>query len=370
MKFRVTLLPGDGIGPEVMTAAIRILQAVAKRVQVIIELIEKPVGGISIDQFGLPLTEDTLQSCYHSDAVLLGAVGGPKWEGLEHHLKPEAGLLKLRKSLDLYANIRPAKIFSTSLDASPLKKEVLEGTDFVVLRELTGGLYFGEPRGYDQDKGWNTMIYTRPEVERIARKAFQMAGQRKGQLVSVDKANVLECSQFWRTVVKEIHRDYPDIELKHMYVDNAAMQLVRNPRQFDLIVTSNMFGDILSDIAGIITGSLGMLPSASLGEKYALYEPVHGSAPDIMGQGIANPIAMIASVSMMFIHSFRLKKAAEIIDAGIAKTLSEGYRTKDIYIPGDILVSTSQMTDSILKNVDQIFIEQPVVVTGRKQVRF
>jgi 3-isopropylmalate dehydrogenase len=369
MKFRVTLLPGDGIGPEVMTAAVKTLQVVAKKSHISIELIEKPVGGISIDQSGTPLTEDTLQTCFHSDAVLLGAVGGPKWEGLEHHLKPEAGLLKLRKSLDLYANIRPAKIFSTSLDASPLKKEILEETDFIVLRELTGGLYFGEPRGYDRDKGWNTMMYTRPEVVRIARMAFQMAGKRKGTVVSVDKANVLECSQFWRSVVREVHQDYPGIELKHMYVDNAAMQLVRNPRQFDLIVTSNMFGDILSDIAGIITGSLGMLPSASLGEKYALYEPVHGSAPDIMGQGIANPIAMILSVSMMLTHSFRLQKVADNIDTAIAQTLSEGYRTKDIYAPGDILVSTSQMTDSILNNIDRIFNKQPVRAAGHKQIR-
>jgi len=358
MTGNVTLLPGDGIGPEVMSAAVRIMQHVAERFNVSIETSENPIGGASIDKIGVPLSEDTLQVCYKSDAVLLGAVGGPEWEDMEHHLKPEAGLLKIRKSLQLYANIRPARIYPSFLDASSLKKKVLEGTDFIVLRELTGGIYFGIPRGFNEDRGWNTMSYNKHEVERIARMAFNMAAERSKQVTSVDKANVLECSQFWRSVVQEVHRDYPEITLKHMYVDNAAMQLVRNPRQFDVIVTSNMFGDILSDVAGMITGSLGMLPSASLGDKYALYEPVHGSAPDIAGQDKANPIAMIASVAMMFAYTYQMTKAAEIIELGIEKTLQQGYRTQDIYSEGTTLVSTSKMTDVILENVEEILNEQ------------
>ncbi len=351
MTRSVTLLPGDGIGQEVMAAAIQVMHQAAKKVELTIKTVEKPIGGISIDQYDVPLTDDTIQMCRQSDAVLLGAVGGPKWEKLEHHRKPEAGLLKIRKSLDLFANIRPAQIYSNFLEASPIKREILDGTDFIVLRELTGGLYFGEPRGYDRDKGWNTMIYTKPEVERIARMAFQMARQRKHRVLSVDKANVLECSQFWRTVVEEVHHDFRDVELKHMYVDNAAMQIVRDPRQFDVLLTSNLFGDILSDIAGSITGSLGMLPSASLGTKYALYEPVHGSAPDIAGQDLANPIAMISSVGMMFTYSFQLPQVAEWITRGIKRTLADGYRTKDICTATDTLVSTTKMTELILKNL-------------------
>jgi 3-isopropylmalate dehydrogenase len=352
MTYAVTLLPGDGIGQEVMTAAVKVMYAAAKKVKVTLQIVEKPIGGASIDQYGVPLTDDTLETCRRSNAVLLGAVGGPKWEKLEHQRKPEAGLLKIRKALDLFANIRPARIYPNFLDASSLKKEILDGTDFIVLRELTGGLYFGEPRGYDRDKGWNTMVYTKPEVERIARMAFKMARQRKHQLISVDKANVLECSQFWRSVVEEVHHDFSDVELKHMYVDNAAMQIVRNPRQFDVILTSNLFGDILSDIAGIITGSLGMLPSASLGSKYALFEPVHGSAPDISGQDMANPIAMISSVGMMFNYAFQLPQATDLIEEAVKRTLAGGYRTKDIYTAGDSLVSTSQMTEMILKNME------------------
>ena len=362
MTGKVVLLPGDGIGPEVMQAAVKIMLHVAERFNVTLELKEQPIGGVSIEEFGMPLTEDAIQTCYNSDAVLLGAVGGPQWEEMEHHLKPEAGLLKIRKSLQLFANIRPAKVYPSFLNASSLKNDVLAGTDFIVLRELTGGIYFGEPRGINKEQGWNTMIYNKEEVMRIARMAFEIAGERKKRVTSVDKANVLECSQFWRSVVKYVHQDYPQIELHHMYVDNAAMQIVRDPRQFDLIVTSNMFGDIISDIAGMITGSLGMLPSASLGEKYALYEPVHGSAPDIAGQDKANPIAMIASVAMMFAHTFQMTKAAEIIEKGIEKSLQQGYRTQDIYSPGDTLVTTTKMTDIVLQNVEEIFNEQALGV--------
>ncbi len=362
MNGKVTLLPGDGIGPEVMDSAVRVMQHVADRFNFSFELKEQAIGGAAIDAFGTPLPDDTVQACQASDAVLLGAVGGPKWEDLEHQMKPEAGLLRIRKALELFANIRPARIYPAFLDSSSLKKEVLENVDFVVLRELTGGIYFGNPRGYNTEKGWNTMVYNRYEVERIAEMAFKMAADRKGVVVSVDKANVLEVSQFWRSVVKTVHQKFPTIELRHMYVDNAAMQIVRDPRQFDVVVTSNMFGDILSDIAGMITGSLGMLPSASLGEKHALYEPVHGSAPDIAGQNKANPIAMIASVAMMFAHTFQMTKAAEVIEEGISRTLGKGYRTSDVYQKGDRLVSTTEMTDAILEHVEEIINEQALGV--------
>ena len=362
MNLKITLLPGDGIGPEVTEAAVKVLNYVAQKFDVATELISKDFGGVSIDNFGIPLTEETLQVCYKSNAVLLGAVGGYKWEDLEHHKKPEAGLLKLRKNLGLFANIRPAKVYSSFLDASSLKNDVIEDTDFIVLRELTGGIYFGEPRGYNKSKGWNTMVYSENEVERIAHLAFKMAKDRNKKVTSVDKANVLEVSQFWRNVVQNIHQDYPDIQLENMYVDNAAMQIVRNPKQFDVILTSNIFGDILSDIAGMITGSLGMLPSASLGEKHALYEPVHGSAPDIAGQNAANPIAAIASVAMMLHHTFQMTKAAEILDEAIERTLKTGLRTTDIFKEQYKLASTTEMTDAIIENFEEIYNEQALGV--------
>lgn len=358
MQIKITVLPGDGIGPEVVKAATRVLQQVAEKFQVDVQLTEKLIGGASFEQFGTPLTDETLDACFKADAVLLGAVGGYQWENLPHQLKPEAALLRLRKELGLFTNIRPAKVYQAFVDSSSLKPEVLKGTDFVVFRELTGGIYFGQPRGYDQQKGWNTMVYQRHEVERIARRAFEIARQRSKKVSSVDKANVLEVSQFWREVVQKVHQDYPDVELNHLYVDNAAMQIVRDPKQFDVIVTSNLFGDILSDIAGMITGSLGMLPSASLGEKYALYEPVHGSAPDIAGQDKANPIATIASVAMMFAYSFQMTKAAELIEKAIEKTLEQGYRTVDIHQPGSKLISTSEMTDQILHNFETLYHEE------------
>ena len=354
MVKKIVLLPGDGIGKEVIAAAQRVMHKVASEFNVSIESEEKLIGGSSIDAFGLPLTDDAIEACKNSDAVLLGAVGGYKWENLEHHLKPEAGLLKIRSALNLFANIRPAKIYNAFIGDSSLKKEVLEGTDFVVFRELTGGIYFGEPRGYDAEKGWNTMVYEKYEVERIAKIAFETAMQRDKVVLSVDKANVLDVSQFWRNVVEDVSVAYPEVELRHMYVDNAAMQLVRDPKQFDVILTSNLFGDILSDIAGMITGSLGMLPSASLGEKHALYEPVHGSAPDIAGENKANPIAMISSVAMMFEHSFKLPQAAEMIEAAIEKTLESGYRTVDIYSEGYELVSIDKMTDMILEKLEEV----------------
>ncbi len=362
MNLKITLLPGDGIGQEVTNAAVAVLKTAAEKFNANIRLTEALIGGSSYDKYGVPLTDEVLSQCYDSDAVILGAVGGWQWENLPHHLKPEAALLKLRKALGLFINIRPAKVYTPLLDASSLKPEVLKGTDVLILRELTGDVYFGEPRGYTDDEGWNTMTYTREEVERIARYAFELAKKRSGKVTSVDKANVLETSQFWRKVVHEVHQDYSEIDLNDMYVDNAAMQIVRDPKQFDIILTQNLFGDILSDIAAMITGSLGMLPSASLGKDYALYEPVHGSAPDIAGKNKANPLAAIASVGMMFSYSFQMDKAAEIIEAAIEKTLQQGYRTADIYFPGNTLVSTTEMRDVVLENFNRIYDEQALGV--------
>jgi 3-isopropylmalate dehydrogenase len=284
----------------------------------------------------------------------LGAVGGYQWESLPHNLKPEAALLKLRKSLGLFANLRPAKVFDALADSSTLKKEVLQGTDFLVVRELTGGVYFGSPRGYDENRGWNTMEYTKEEVIRITKMAFELSKGRNKKVTSVDKANVLECSQFWRKNVHEVHQGYSEITLNDMYVDNAAMQIVRNPKQFDVIVTQNLFGDILSDISGMITGSLGMLPSASLGTDYALYEPIHGSAPDIAGQNKANPIATILSAAMMFNHTFHMPKAAGVIEEAVENTLISGYRTADIFSEGCKLVNTEEMTELVATNLNEI----------------
>lgn len=359
---KITLLPGDGIGPEVVDSAVKVLKHISERFAYEFAYETRLIGGASYEEFGNPLTDETLQTCYDSDAVLLGAVGGYKWENLEHNLKPEAALLKLRKSLGLFANIRPAKVYSALVDSSSLKKEVIEGTDFVVFRELTGGIYFGQPRGYDSEKGWNTMIYTKAEVVRIARMAFEAAARRKKTVTSVDKANVLEVSQFWRKIVEEVAKDYPKVKLKHMYVDNAAMQIVRDPKQFDVILTSNLFGDILSDISGMITGSLGMLPSASIGSRYALYEPVHGSAPDIVGQNKANPIATIASAAMMLEHSFGMKKAADLLIDAIERALSIGYRTSDIAREGDKVVGTNEMTEVIIQCFEEIYNEQAMGV--------
>lgn len=351
MSFNITLLPGDGIGTEIIASAKSVIEKISEIFKIQINFSEELFGGCSYDKYGTPLTDDVIQICKNSDAVLLGAVGGYKWENLEHSKKPEAGLLKLRSELGLFANIRPAKVYDELLDASSLKREVLQGTDFIVLRELTGGIYFGQPRGYNDEKGFNTMIYTKEEVERIARQAFQIAKGRRKKVTNVDKANVLEVSQFWRKVVAEVHKDFKDVELQNMYVDNAAMQIVRDPKQFDIILTGNLFGDILSDISGMITGSLGMLPSASIGKKYALYEPIHGSAPDIAGQNKANPLATISSVAMMFEITFNRKDISESIENSIKKTLSDGYRTKDIFSEGTKLVSTSEMTEQILLNL-------------------
>ncbi len=337
-KFNIAVLPGDGIGPEIMQEAVKVLKEIEKRHAVEFLLKEAYVGGASIDECGVPLDQRVLDFALKSDAVLLGAVGGPKWEALPYALRPERALLALRKELGLFANLRPAKIYAALVDASTLKKEVVQGVDIMVVRELTGGLYFGEPKGVTvlpdgTERGVNTMVYTTPEIERIAKVAFEVARRRGKRLTSVDKANVLETTELWRRVVIRAGAGYPDVALSHMYVDNCSMQLVRNPRQFDVIVTENTFGDILSDEAAMLTGSIGMLPSASLGatKNRAMYEPIHGSAPDIAGRGIANPIATILSVAMMLKYSFDMEDAASEIERAVEFVLNEGLRTSDIF---------------------------------------
>ena len=335
-KKKVLLLPGDGIGQEVTASAGRILEKIAQLEGVEIELLEGLIGGAAIDSAGDPLPKETLEVSKECDAVLLGGVGGPKWDDLPTDKKPEKGLLKIRQELDLFANLRPALLFPPLSSASSLKPELVENLDILILRELTGGIYFGEPRGVElrenERVGFNTLVYSEGEIERIARVGFELAEKRSGKVCSVDKANVLEVSQLWREVVNDIAVDYPGVELSHMYVDNAAMQLVRQPKQFDVIVTGNMFGDILSDVAAMLTGSLGMLPSASLASNGSgLYEPVHGTAPDIAGQDLANPLATILSVAMMCKYSLDLPKAANSIETAVSAVLEAGYRTSDIF---------------------------------------
>ncbi len=353
-NYNIAVLPGDGIGPEVVGEAVKVLQAVADASGFSIDLQYGKVGGIALDECDTPLPESTLDICKKADAVLLGAIGAPQYDNLPSDKRPETGLLGLRAALGLYANLRPAQVYSALVDASSLKRELVEGIDILIVRELTGGIYFGKPSEQDEDKGVSTMIYTRPEVERIAKVAFEAAKKRGGKLCSVDKANVLHVSQYWRKVVLEVAENYPDVELSHMYVDNAAMQLVRWPKQFDVIVTGNMFGDILSDEASMLTGSLGMLPSASLGAGAGMYEPVHGSAPDIAGQGKANPIATIASVAMMLHYSLDRKDEALAIEKAISDALEEGARTADIAVDGETALSTTEMGDFIVNKVKAI----------------
>ena len=348
-SYDITVLPGDGIGPEVMDVALSVLDLVGHKFNIKFNCKEELFGGCSIDKYGIPLTEETINNCKNADSILLGAVGGPKWEKQAHNKKPEQGLLKLRKSLGLYANLRPAKIYSPLLNASSLKPDVIRKADVMVVRELTSGIYFGEPRGIDKNKGWNTLSYTREEVEQISHTAFKLARKRNNRVTSVHKSNVLESSQFWKDVVESIHKEYSDVYLNEMYVDNAAMQLVKDPKQFDVILTQNLFGDILSDITAMITGSLGMLPSASLGSKHSLYEPVHGSAPEIAGNNESNPLAMVASVAMMLEYSFNLPQASAMIYAAINEVLELGYRTLDISTKDTNLVSTSVMQNLILE---------------------
>ncbi|MER3481185.1 MAG: 3-isopropylmalate dehydrogenase [Meiothermus sp.] len=319
---KIALLPGDGIGPEVTAAATDVLQAADEAFGLGLEFETFPFGGNAIDSHGEPFPEETARGCLEADAILLGAIGGPKWDGVPRHLRAETGLLALRKAHGLYANLRPAKVLPGLEGLSPLKPEIARGVDVLVIRELTGGIYFGTPRGMNQEEGWNTERYSRPEVFRIARVAFEAARKRRGRVCSVDKANVLEVGEFWRKVVEEAHRDYPEVALEHQYVDAMAMHLVTRPGHFDVVVTGNIFGDILSDLASVLPGSLGLLPSASLGEKTPLFEPVHGSAPDIAGQGIANPTAAILSAAMLLTHALSRPEVARVVEEAVTQALS------------------------------------------------
>jgi 3-isopropylmalate dehydrogenase len=359
-KNTLLILPGDGIGPEVMAEVRKVIDWLGRRRGLAFEVTEDLVGGAALDVHGTPLADATMAKAQEVDAVLLGAVGGPKWDGLEFGLKPERGLLRLRKEMDLYANLRPAQCFDALADFSSLKREVVAGLDILILRELTAGVYFGEPRGIfregNQRVGINTQRYTEGEIARIARVAFQLARKRRNKVCSMEKANVMESGVLWREVVTEIHgAEYPDVELSHMYADAGAMQLSRWPKQFDVIVTDNLFGDILSDLAAMLTGSLGMLPSASLGAPMAsgrpkaLYEPVHGSAPDIAGKGIANPIAAILSFAMALRHSYEAGAEADRLEKAVETVLAQGYRTRDLgQGEGTTLVGTAGMGDAIL----------------------
>jgi len=329
-SYKIGVIKGDGIGPEIIDEAIKVLDAVSVAEGFNLKYEEMLLGGAAIDETGVPLPEETIQGVKKCDAVLFGAIGGPKWDELDRHLRPESGLLALRKEMGTFANLRPAMVYDELVNASSLKPEVIQGVDIMVVRELTGGIYFGQPREYNTEKSYNTMVYTREEVERIAVVAFDIAMQRDKRICSVDKANVLEVSQFWREIVEEVAKEYPEVELTHMYVDNAAMQLIRDPKQFDVILTGNIFGDILSDAASMLSGSIGLLPSASTGKGVGLFEPIHGSAPDIAGQGIANPLATISSASMMLRYALGETTAADKIDDAIKKALSEGYRTGDL----------------------------------------
>jgi len=355
--YRIAVLPGDGIGREVTPEAVRVLQSVSRRAGLGLEFEEGLVGGGALDAAGTPLPEKTMDLCRQADAILFGAVGGPKWDTAPQELRPERGLLRIRKELDLYANLRPARCFPMLVDASPLKRSVVEGTDIMVIRELTGGLYFGEPRGVERlpdgsARGVNTMAYTSGEIERVVRMGFEVARRRRRRLASVDKANVLAVSQLWRDIATRVGREYPDVELEHVLVDNCAMALVQRPTRFDTIVTENTFGDILSDEAAILAGSMGMLPSASIGGRVGLYEPVHGSAPDIAGQGIANPIAAILSAAMLLRYSLDRAADADRVEAAVLRVLEQGYRTRDIASPGTRVLGTREMGDLIVKEVE------------------
>lgn len=354
MKLEIALIPGDGIGPDIVREAVKVLQAVCDKAGHSLKTKCLLAGGAAIDATGKPLPEETLEEAKASQSVLLGAVGGPKWDAVPGELRPEKALLGLRGGLGLFCNLRPALLYSQLADACPLRRESVEGgLDIMVVRELTGGIYFGA-RGRTADGAYDTMSYTKGEVERIARKAFEIAMKRSKRLTSVDKANILETSRLWRATVDEIARDYPEVAVNHLYVDNAAMQLVRNPRQFDVILTENMFGDILSDEASMVTGSIGMLPSASLrADSFGMYEPIHGSAPDIAGQDKANPLATVLSVAMMLRYSLGMGEEASLVEKAVDKVLDEGLRTADIYTEGTKLCGTRAMGDALVQAVKE-----------------
>lgn len=354
MNLKIALVPGDGIGPDIVAEAVKVLSCVCAKYGHTLELKTTYAGGDAIDKFGTPLPEETLAECKASDAVLLGAVGGPKWDNVPGNMRPEKALLGLRGGLGLFCNLRPAVLYKQLASACPLRADIIgEGLDVMVVRELTGGIYFGE-RGRSEDGAvaWDTMKYSVPEIERIARKAFSIAMKRNKILTSVDKANILESSRLWRATVDSIAKEYPEVKVNHLYVDNAAMQLVRNPHQFDVILTENMFGDILSDEASMITGSIGMLPSASLrSDSFGMYEPIHGSAPDIAGQNKANPIATVLSVAMMLRYTFNLDTEAQSVEDAVFDTLEAGFRTGDIYTEGCTLLGTCEMGDEISRRI-------------------
>ena len=353
MSKKILVLPGDGIGPEIVAEAVKVLERLRADFGLEVELEEGLIGGAGYDAHGVPLPDETLAKARAADAVLLGAVGGPKYDTLDRPLRPERGLLAIRSELGLFGNLRPAILYPQLASASALKPEVVSGLDILIVRELTGGIYFGQPRGIEEvdgeRRGYNTMVYSESEIERIGRLGFETARKRQKRLCSVDKANVLEVSELWREVMERLAKEYPDVELTHMYVDNAAMQLVRAPKQFDVVVTGNLFGDVLSDCAAMLTGSIGMLPSASLDvNSKGMYEPVHGSAPDIAGQGVANPLATILSVAMMLRYSLGEAAQADRIQAAVGKVLDQGLRTADIYTDGTRKVSTSEMGDAVV----------------------
>lgn len=360
MSIKLAVLPGDGIGPEIVAEALKVLDCLSSDFGLKIETENGLIGGCAYDETGSPFPAETLKLAKDSDAVLLGAVGGPKWEPLDYSLRPERGLLGLRSELELFANLRPAILYPQLADASSLKPEIVSGLDVMIIRELTGGIYFGKPRGVKTNEaglreGFNTLVYDESEISRIAHIAFQIAQKRGKKLCSIDKANVLECTELWRQVVIEVGKEYPDVSLSHMYVDNAAMQLVRHPKQFDVMLTDNLFGDILSDCAAMLTGSIGMLPSASLDKNgKGMYEPIHGSAPDITGLGVANPIATILSVAMMLRYSFNDAANAQRIEQAVSATLDSGLRTADIYSEGMQKVGTQAMGDAIVSKLREI----------------
>ena len=365
-NFKLLILPGDGIGPEVMIEVDKVISIISSMFDIQFDIEKDDIGGSAYDRYGVPLADETLEKAKSSHAVLLGAVGGEKWDNLDFSLKPEQGLLKIRKELDLFANLRPALCFKSMVEASSLKPHLVSGLDIMIVRELTGGVYFGKPRGIETKSdgnrvGINTQVYETHEIRRVARIAFELAKKRDNRVVSCEKSNVMESGILWREEVQFVHdNEFSDVSLSHMYADNCAMQLVRNPKQFDVIVTDNLFGDILSDEASMLTGSLGMLPSASLGEidqnnfRKALYEPVHGSAPDIAGQGIANPIASILSFAMCLKYSFNMDKAADLISTAVNKVLENGFKTKDLIGDENKNLTTQEMGDEIVKQISDL----------------
>ncbi|MFD1737383.1 3-isopropylmalate dehydrogenase [Bacillus salitolerans] len=365
MSFNIALLAGDGIGPEVMFESVLLLKEIEKLYNCSFSFREGKVGGVAIEHYGTPLPEETVELCKRSDAILLGAVGGPAWDHLPVEIRPETGLLQLRKQLGLFANLRPVKVIPPLTKSSPLKDSVIMGVDLCIVRELTGGLYFGTPRerriGLEGEEVIDTLVYKRYEIERIVREAFELARLRKRKLVSVDKANVLESSRLWREIADALSIEYSDVKLEHMYIDNAAMQLIKKPIEFDVIVTENMFGDILSDEASVLTGSIGMLPSASIGNGPSLYEPIHGSAPDIAGRNVANPLAAFLSVALMLRYSFGLSKEAECIEGAVHSILLEGYRTKDLADEGKTFVSTSEMGALVRDAIQNKYLDYELV---------